>query len=460
MSKVEELPFPSSFTFGAATSSYQIEGATSLDGRGESIWDRFSATPGKIIDASDGSVACDHYHRFPEDVGIMAELGLQAYRFSIAWPRIIPLGTGRIEPRGLDFYSRLVDTLLERDITPFVTLYHWDLPQPLEDAGGWPNRDTAHAFLDYVDVVTRHLGDRVRHWITHNEPWCVSMLGYSSGEHAPGRKEPAAAFAAAHHVLLSHGWAVPIIRRNVPNALVGAAPNLVPGVAASGSQADAEALRKFEGWFNRWYLDPLFGKGYPQDVIDDEVKKGNLPSHDLEFVQEGDLEAIGVETDFLGINYYSRGIIRSDELPEAENAPRQIFEPEESLKTDMGWEVYPDGLCDILTWVHKRYAPKSIYITENGCAYDYPHLDDGTIHDTRRIEYYRGHLQSARRAIEAGVHLDGFFLWSLMDNFEWAEGYVKRFGMVHVNYGTLERTVKDSGHYYRRVIAERRVVEP
>ena len=340
MDEVDVTPFPDT---SALSRHIELPNRrrTNEDGRSESIWDRYCKGEGNIADKSDGSVACDHYHRYKDDVAMMAGLGLQAYRFSIAWPRILPDGRGRVEARGLDFYSRLVDELLEQGITPYATLYHWDMPQVLEDAGGWPVRSTAEAFVEYANVVTQHLGDRVKHWFTHNEPWCVAMLGYSSGEHAPGRKEPSAALAAAHHVLLSHGWSVPVIRENVPGALVGAAPNLVPSVPASPSDADIEACRKFEGWFNRWYLDPLFGHGYPEDVVADHVAKGHLPEGDIPFVKPGDMEAIAVPTDFVGINYYSRGIIRSDAIPEEENAPRTIPEPAETEKTDMGWEVYP-----------------------------------------------------------------------------------------------------------------------
>ena len=297
-----ERRFSESFTWGVATSSYQIEGATNADGRGESIWDRFSDNQNNIEDHSTGEVACNHYNLWSRDLKIMSDLGVKAYRFSIAWPRILPVGRGATEQRGLDFYSRLVDGLLELNITPFVTLYHWDLPQVLQDEGGWTNRTTAEAFVEYADTVSRHLGDRVSHWITHNEPWCISVLGHQTGEHAPGHKKTSEALAVSHHLLLSHGWSVPVIRQNVKDAEVGIVLNLVPSEPASPSEADAKACREFEGTFNRWFLDPLYGRGYPEDIIAMHHRNGDLESTELPFVQQGDLDVIVAPTDFLGIN--------------------------------------------------------------------------------------------------------------------------------------------------------------
>jgi beta-glucosidase len=446
------LRFPDGFLWGAATSSYQIEGGGHEDGRGESIWDRFAARAGAIADGSDGSVACDHYHRWPEDIALMKALGLDAYRFSIAWPRIFPTGRWQYNPAGLAFYDRLVDGILEAGIAPFVTLYHWDLPQPLEDAGGWAVRDTVDAFVEYVDVVTDQLGDRVRRFITHNEPWCISVLGYAEGIHAPGRRDWPAALAAAHHVLLSHGLATAVIRENAPDAEVGITLNLVPAEPASPSVADRDSCRAFDGLFNRWFLDPLYGRGYPEDVIADLVAAGRLSSLELPFVEPGDLETIAVATDFLGVNYYSRAVLRSDQLPEAENAPRTVHLSDE--RTDIGWEVYPDGLRQLLLRVHRDYAPAAIYITENGAAYDTAPDEHGRIHDIERERFLHAHLAAALEACRAGVPLAGYFVWSLLDNYEWQEGYRKRFGIVWVDFETQERVLKQSAALYRAIIAD------
>jgi len=445
--------FPDDFLFGAATSSFQIEGSTHADGRGPSIWDTFCAEPGRIKDATDGRVACEHYTRMPQDVALMASLGLQAYRFSVAWPRVLPEGRGRIEPRGLDFYERLVDALLARGIQPWCTLYHWDLPDVLEQRGGWPARETCDAFVEYADVVTRRLGDRVKHWITHNEPWCISMLGYMTGEQAPGKRDWGLALRAAHHVLLSHGQAVPVIRANSAGAQVGIVVNLCPAEPASPSAADADATRAFDGWFNRWYLDPVHGRGYPQDVIEDYARKGHIPAPSLDFVRPGDLETMGVQTDFLGINYYSRAVIRSEAVPEHENAPPTVVA--DGPRTDMGWEVAPAALTRLLRDLHTTYGPQALYITENGCAYPTAPDADGRVRDVERVAYFASHLDACHDAVSAGVPLKGYFAWSLMDNFEWAWGYEKRFGLVWVDYETQTRVLKDSAHLYRQVISAR-----
>jgi beta-glucosidase len=445
--------FPQHFLWGAATASYQIEGAWNEDGRGESIWDRFSRTPGKIQDNSSGDVACDHYHRWREDIALMKELGLQAYRFSIAWPRILPQGRGQVNQAGLDFYSRLVDCLLENDITPFATLYHWDLPQALETAGGWPARATAEAFVEYADIVSRQLGDRVKHWITHNEPWCTTFLGYQTGTKAPGIKSWPAALAASHHVMLSHGWAVPVLRQNSPGAEVGITLNLIPAVAASPSAADVDAARRQDGYINRWFLDPLYGRHYPEDMLDDYADAGYLPAEGPSFIQAGDMEAIAAPTDLLGINYYNRNIVRSHQIPESENLPRTVIGAPQDEWTDMGWEIYPEGLYEALKRVHVEYQPCSIYVTENGASYDDSPNGDQRIHDHRRLQYLRDHFVSAQRAIGEGVPLKGYFVWSLLDNFEWELGYKQRFGIVWVDYETQQRLPKDSALWYKQVIA-------
>lgn len=442
--------FPEGFVFGAATSSYQIEGAVHADGRGESIWDRFAATPGAIVDGSSGAVACDHYRLFERDVALMRELGLEAYRFSIAWPRVLPEGRGRVETRGLDFYDRLVDGLLSAGVAPMATLYHWDLPQALEEQGGWPARDTALAFVDYVDVVTRRLGDRVKTWITHNEPWCISVLGYADGHHAPGRRSWPDALAAAHHVLLSHGMATDVIRAASPGAEVGITLNLTHVSPASGSAADERACREVDGVLNRWYLDPLFGKGYPEDIVASHRADGHLPPGELPFLQAGDLELMARPIDLLGVNYYSRAIARSRRVPEADNAPRSLHASGEV--TDMGWEVHPEGLHRLLCRLWRDYAPRRIVITENGAAYDTPPGPDGAVPDTKRIAYLHGHLDATLRACAEGVPVSGYFVWSLLDNFEWAHGYAKRFGIVWVDYETQQRFPKESAWWYRAVI--------
>ena len=449
--------FPEGFVWGAATSAYQIEGATHEDGRGESIWDRFAKTPSKIEDASNGDVACDHYHRWRGDVALMKRLGLAAYRFSIAWPRIFPLGRGALERRGLDFYSRLVDELLSEGIEPFATLFHWDLPQVLEDEGGWANRSTVAAFVDYADAVSRCLGDRVKHWITHNEPWCASMLGYQTGRHAPGLTDWGAAVAASHHLLLSHGLAVPVVRANSRAARVGITLNLGPSVPASPSPEDADAARHFDGHFNRWFLDPLYRKAYPRDIVADYVERGHLDLSKVPLTDASDLEAIAAPTDFLGVNYYNRSVVRSDRIPEEKNLARSVHLAPESEWTDMGWEVYPDGLFETLVRLRAEYGVPKMYVTENGASYRDGPDAHGRVADDRRIGFVRDHLVAAHRAIEVGVPLAGYFLWSLLDNFEWDRGYTQRFGITWVDYATQRRVPKDSALWYRHVIEENAV---
>lgn len=445
----QKIKFPDGFLWGTATSSYQIEGAWDEDGKGESIWDRFSHTPGKVKNGDTGDVANDHYHRWPEDVALMQDLGLQAYRFSIAWPRILPVGRGQVNQAGLDFYSRLVDKLLAANITPFVTLYHWDLPQALQDEGGWAVRSTAEAFVEYADVISRHLGDRVKNWITHNEPWVTAFMGYDSGLHAPGIRDFGTAVSASHHLLLSHGWSVPVIRQNSPEAQVGITLNLIPFVPASPSAADYQAMRFGDGYFNRWFLDPLYGRHYPADMVQAYHEQGHLP-HGLDFVQDGDLETIAAPTDFLGINYYMRGIARDENA--ADNLPPTIIKRDEI--TEMGWEVYAPGLYDILNRLHFDYQPPKLYITENGVSYSDGPDGNGRIADTRRLTYLRDHFATAHQAIQNGVPLAGYFVWSLMDNFEWAHGFSQRFGIIWVDYKTQERLPKDSALWYKGVIAQ------
>ncbi|MCX6082876.1 MAG: GH1 family beta-glucosidase [Chloroflexi bacterium] len=450
MKSNEALNFPEKFTWGAATASYQIEGAWNLDNKGESTWDRFTHTPGKIHAGDTGDIACDHYHLWKDDVAMMKKLGLQAYRFSISWPRIYPNGRGMINQAGLDFYSRLVDELSNAGITPFITLEHWDIPQALEAEGGWAVRPTAEAFVEYADTLSRTLGDRCKHWITHNEPAVVSWMGYSMGIHAPGTKDYALGIRASHHLLLSHGWAVPIIHSHSPGSEVGITLNAAWTVPASNSAADRNATRQGDGMWTRWYFDPLYGRGYPADICADFEKMGALPNG-LDFVQPGDMDIISVPTDFIGINYYSRHVVRAGEPG---NEPQTVFPAEKNLEnyTDVDWENYPDGLFGLLSKAYFNYLPQKIYITENGASYADGPDANGRIADNHRLNYIKQHLIATQRAIRAGIPVAGYFAWSLMDNFEWAKGYEKRFGIVWVDYETQQRIIKDSALWYANVI--------
>ena len=431
--------FPSDFVWGAATAAYQVEGAATEDGRGESIWDRFSATPGKVVNGDTGGVACDTYHRYAEDIGLMRSLGIGAFRLSVAWPRILPEGRGRVNQAGLDFYDRLVDDSLANGLDPYVTLYHWDLPQVLEDRGGWPARETVEAFTEYTEVVVSRLGDRVRHWITQNEPWVASWLGYGLGLHAPGRKSDSDALAAGHHILVAHGRAAEVLRREAPASEVGIAIDLVPMYPFSDNEADVEAAHREDGFRNRWFLEPVLGRGYPEDML--ERYHEILPT-----IEDGDMDTIAAPLDFLGINYYTRSVVRASvgEVP-AEGAEH----------TEMGWEVYPDGLYRLLVHLQTVYEPPELYITENGAAFA-DARENGRVADSRRVSYLEGHLDAVVAAIAEGVPVRGYFLWSLLDNFEWAFGYSRRFGIVYVDFDTLERVPKDSFTWYRDFIATQR----
>jgi beta-glucosidase len=436
--------FPPDFGWGAAVSAYQIEGAVDEDGRGESIWDRFAATAGKIRNGDTGRFACDSYHRYAEDVGLMRELGLDAFRFSISWPRIHPEGRGRVNTAGLDFYDRLVDELLANEIEPYVTLYHWDLPQALEDAGGWPVRKTAEAFADHVEVVAARLGDRVHHWITQCEPWVISWLGYGTGEHAPGRRDEADAVAALHHVLVAHGAATDVLRRSSAAAQVGITIDLVAFEPHTGSAADVEATSLADALRNRTVLDPVLRGEYPAEVRERHALA-------LERVErEGDLRSISTPLDFLGVNYYTRNVVRAGEAGEP-----VVVEVEGAEHTVMGWEVYPQGLHDLLVRLHDEYAPPPLYVTENGAAFEDLRAGGG-VHDPQRAAYLEGHLEAVGRAIEDGVPVQGYFLWSLLDNFEWGLGYSARFGIVYVDFETFERVPKSSFGRYRDFIAAHR----
>lgn len=431
------IQFPSDFVWGAATASYQIEGAVEADGRVPSIWDTFCATPGKVENGDSGAVACDHYHRYKDDVALMKELGLKAYRFSIAWGRVL---NGRtVNQAGLDFYSNLVDELLSAGIEPWVTLYHWDLPQTLQDVGGWTNRAIVDEFLYYADVVTKALGDRVKRWITFNEPWVFTYLGYASGVHAPGITHIPDYLSSAHHFLLAHAKSVPIIRANSSDSLVGVTLDMTQ---PEGDERAAERLRALH---NGWFLDPIYFGHYPAEVVEIYEQAGYMPE-----IQPGDMEAIHGKPDFLGINYYTRQTIEADE-----SDPVMLSRPvhmDESEYTEMGWEVAPESIYRMLKHNNERYNPGAMVITENGAAFQDVVSADGQVHDDRRVAYYNGYLTNCQRAISEGVPLMGYFAWSLMDNFEWSFGYSKRFGLIHVDYETQQRIPKDSARWYSQVI--------
>jgi beta-glucosidase len=436
---------PADFVWGAATASFQIEGATHEDGRGESVWDRFCATPGKVRNGDTGAVACDFYHRYRQDIALMRELGIDAFRFSIAWPRVIPGGTGPVNAKGLDFYDRLVDELLVSGITPYVTLFHWDTPQAVEDAGGWPARATVDAFVAYVEAVADRLGDRVKHWITHNEPWVVSWVGHGWGHHAPGRTSDGDALATAHHLLLSHGRAVEILRRSAPQAQVGITLNLDHVYAVGDDDEDGAAANWVDGLHNRWFLDPIFRGEYPADML--EAWSEIAPD-----IRDGDLATIAQPIDFLGVNNYTSPLVAAD----TDGGRSRIVQRADVDRTDMGWEVVPEGLRDLLLRLHRDYAPKAIYVTENGAAFPDVRSHDGSVGDAERQAYLEAYIGAAAEAVAAGVPLRGYFAWSLLDNFEWAWGYWKRFGLVYIDYATLERVPKGSFYWYRDLIAAQR----
>ncbi|MCJ7735551.1 MAG: GH1 family beta-glucosidase [Anaerolineales bacterium] len=445
----QKLMFPEDFVWGTATASYQIEGAWNEDGKGESIWDRFSHTPGMIDNADTGDIACDHYHRWKEDLILIKNLGLDAYRFSISWPRILPMGQGKVNQSGLDFYNQLVDALLDLNVEPYVTLYHWDLPQALQDKGGWPDRFIVDAFVNYTEIVSRSLGDRVKNWITLNEPWVSAFIGYHEGRHAPGITNLDQAVLASHHLLVSHGRAVPIIRNNSSECSVGITLNLTHAEPASPSIFDKQAAVLKDGNINRWFLDPLGGRGYPGDMVENYQQE-------MDFIQPGDMECIMVPTDFLGVNYYTREICRSTAVSEKENHPQTLFRGEKI--TEMDWEVYPEGLYKVLGRLYFDYDYPAILITENGAAFP-DKVVDCQVDDPARLSYFKGHLEMVNKAIQIGVPVKGYFAWSLMDNFEWAHGYSKRFGLIHVDYKTLERIPKSSANWYRQVIADNLITE-
>ncbi len=444
------LRFPEGFLWGCATASYQIEGAPLEDGAGPSIWHTFSRVPNNIQNGDTGDVACDHYHRFAEDVALMKEIGLKAYRFSISWSRIFPEGKGATNGKGIDFYSRLVDALLEAGITPMPTLYHWDLPQAIEDVGGWPHRETAGWFADYAAEMFGALGDRVKHWLTFNEPWVFAYLGYGLGVHAPGRNDIAAALLAGHTLLRGHGLAVQRFRELVPDGEIGITLSTSGVQPASNTPEDREAAERKWAFHNGWFIDPIVGGAYPRAMYD---QFGELmPAMTME-----DATTIKQPLDFIGLNYYTRQVAAYD--PSSFFQTREV--PTLGARTAMGWEVYPAGLYHLLKQFHYRYG-LPLYVTENGCGFDEAdstaHNEvpdgDGQVNDYDRLRYLQSHFEMAHRAISEGVDLRGYMVWSFLDNFEWGFGYSKRFGIVRCDFETGERTPKQSARWYQRVIAE------
>ncbi len=439
--------FPEGFLFGAATSAYQVEGSPLADGAGESIWHRFAHTPGRMLgEGAAADVACDHYRRYRDDVAIMRDLGLQAYRLSIAWSRILPAGRGAVNQAGLDFYARLVDLLLERAIQPMVTLYHWDLPAALDDQGGWLDPEITHWFGEYARIVFRCLGDRVPVWATINEPWVIADAGYLHGVHAPGHRSASEAPLVAHNLLRAHATAVQVYRSEARHK-IGLVVNLEPKYPATDSALDVAATARADAYMNRQYLDPIFRRRYPEEMSD--IFAATWPRF-----AESDFDLIQEPIDFLGVNYYTRGVTGHDEGALPVRA-RTVIQPQ-STYTEMGWEVYPKALTEVLLWLRERYGTMQIYITENGGAFaDPPTARGARVDDPRRVAFLRAHIAAAHDALAAGVDLRGYFVWSLLDNIEWTAGTTKRFGIVHVDFATQKRTLKSSGHFYRDVIRTR-----
>ncbi|NLY76349.1 MAG: beta-glucosidase [Firmicutes bacterium] len=443
---MKKLIFPKDFLWGAATASYQIEGAWREDGRGESIWDRFSHIPGKINDGSNGDIACDHYHLYPQDIQLMKYLGIKAYRFSIAWPRIFPEGRGRYNPKGIEFYKKLTDMLIQNNIKPVATLFHWDLPQKLQDIGGWANREVADYFEEYAGYVFRELGDRVPIWITLNEPSVYSFVGHSEGRHAPGIADYSTALLVAHNLLLGHGKAVRLYREMGLKGEIGLSLNMTPMYPASENEADRAAALRADGSWNRWFCDPVFKGEYPRDILEWYSSRVTLPE-----IAEEDLELISVPVDFLGLNNYFASRIRHDETKWPLNTSDSFIG---EYRTAIGWGINPDCFYDLLKRLGRDYPGVKIYITENGCACNDQINRDGEVLDDNRVDYLFKHIRSVHLALQEGVNIGGYFVWSLLDNFEWAEGYSKRFGIVYVDYPTQRRIIKKSGYWYKDVIGD------
>jgi beta-glucosidase len=434
--------FPSDFLWGCSTASYQVEGSTGADGRGASIWDSFCRKPGKVYGGMTGDLACDSYRKWKDDVGLLRQLGVGSYRYSVAWPRIQPEGRGKPLEAGLDYYKRLADELGKAGIESAVTLYHWDLPQALEDEGGWPQRDTAYRFAEFADIVFRALGDRVGRWFTLNEPWCSAFLGYEYGHHAPGREDRAAAYRAVHHLLLAHGLGLRAHAAAGIKVPIGVVINAMTPRPATRREEDIEAADRASDKGTALWFDPIYGRGYPERHL--RAMGVAMP------IEPGDLEVIASPIDFVGINYYSEGAVEAD--PARPEGFRDV--PTWQPKTEMGWAVVPDGLYRMLSKIAARWPVKAFYVTENGAAFaDQVEEGSGRIRDNARIEYLRSHVAACKRAIDAGIPLKGYYVWSIMDNFEWAHGYSKRFGLVHVDPASGTRRPKDSFWYYRDLVA-------
>ena len=432
--------FPKDFVWGVATSAFQIEGAAQADGKGPSIWDDFCRLPGAIADASNGDTACQHHQRWREDLDMIAALGVDAYRFSVSWPRVRPTGAGAFNSKGLDFYEQLVDGLLLRGIKPYLTLNHWDLPSALQAEGGWAARSTVHRFVEYAQAVALRLGDRVAAITTHNEPWVMATLGHETGVFAPGIKNRAVAMQAAHHLMLSHGLALQALRAQGCKVPLGIVLNLSPIGPATGTAEDAAAARLEDGRLVRWNMDPLFKGSYPQDVVD-------YLGADAPQMQPGDLAHMHTPNDFLGINYYTRGVVSASGIWDAATGGHAL--------TDMGWEIYPDGLTELLLRLHREWPVPALFVKENGAAFK-DQLLAGRVHDAARTDYIARHIAAVGQALQQGVPMAGYMVWSLMDNFEWASGYEKRFGIVHVDYSTQQRTLKDSALWYADFLRQQR----
>ena len=441
----DTLYFPNNFVWGVSTSAYQIEGAANTDGKGKSIWDIFSHTPGKIADMTNGDVTCDHYNRYQEDCRLMQSLGIHNYRMSISWPRIFPEGTGTVNTQGLDFYDRLIDTLLDYEITPWITLFHWDLPQALQERGGFANRDTIEFFLEYTDAVAHRYGDRVKNWMTFNEPWVFSFCGHLYGAHAPGIQNLATTLNVAHNILIAHGKSIPLIKKNARNAKVGIVNNLAWIESASEKQEDIDAARRWDLAFNKWFMDPIAGRSYPEEMV---RWYGDL----MPEIRPNDMEAIATKMDFLGINYYTRRLVAYDSSDPHIQA-KQVYRPCIPRAEFEEWEINPEALYLLLRDVKLHYGNIPVYISENGTSRQDHISDDGCVHDPERVEYLRRHFAAAWQAIQEGCELRGYFVWSLYDNFEWGFGFSKRFGVVYTDYDkSRRRIVKDSGHFLADVI--------
>ena len=430
--------FPEGFYWGTATASFQIEGAVNEDGKGESIWDRFCETPGKIITGETGDPATDSYHRYREDVELMKQLQSNAYRFSLSWPRIFPEGTGAVNQKGMDYYERLVDLLLENGIRPFITLYHWDLPQALQEKGGWGNRDTVYAFVDYVEAVVSRLGTKVKDWFTHNEPYCTAFLGNLIGEHAPGNKDLKTAVQVSHHVLLSHGLAIPVIKANCENGKAGIVLNFAPSYPATTSEADQKAAELRHAIANTWFLDPVYGRGYPQVAV-------NYYGENNPKIEPGDMEAIAAPIDIFGVNFYKRYVAQSDNT---ESTDVMINYRDPKNITSREWEVKPEVLFELLMWLHNEYHIQDMVVSENGADYHDEVSADGRVYDPLRQAFIKDHITAVWHAVQMGAQVNGYFCWSLLDNFEWAFGTSSRFGLVYTDFATQARTIKESGKWY------------